>query len=494
MTRKEYVIAVTDQLAANPRSVLAGHKIPAAVLNAISARPDVMAKLAAFGFMTKKFNQGAKGLKKTPVLKISGYKNFPDFNKNARTDVEAFTAGLPGPDADAFQNSENIITFIVLPDTATGETEADIVNGKSVTLKFDSAVKKEYSVNGGFYITIMFGDSSIRPQEEKVAVAKAKVNKAKVVRKQRNGAAVKKALIEKAKNKQARLAGERSALQMKASTLDASMAQYASIAKQYGVTIDSPKDIAKAMKAYDNNTKRFLKGLSAAEKIVYNEAMKLMKKGDMKAVNSILKSLGNDQLTAIVKSGNLTTADARSAVRLKELRGKIKGLTAKNEELLKKLEAAPSARAKAQIRFDMKKNVKMINDLKARMGVHKDVSAKTIASKAALLSKTNSLIAENIAKGLTVQESLNAALAKLPVTQEVKQQVKQQIIQQVANQVPTQYAVQQALQQIPVEAIQADYIDLDDDSDLIDVLGDEGAIDAASLVGEGSINSILAFL
>lgn len=499
MTRKEYVVAVTEQLAANPRAVLAGHRIPAAILTRIAERPDVLAKIAAFGFMTKKFKMGAKGLRKSPVFKVSGYKNFPDFNKVARTDVENFVNSLPEGDAENFQNNENIITLLILPDTKTGETNEDIVNGKSVVLKFDASVKKEYRINGGFYVTIMFGDSAIRTPEQRVAKAKAKVNATKVNRKRRSVALVRRELVNKAKAKQAALDARKAALEGTSVKLSAEMQQYAHIANEFGVTLDSPKDIAKAMRNYTRETKAFLKKLTKAEQVVYNEVMKAMKKGDMRTANALLKSLGNEQLTNIVKTGNLTSAEARTAARTAELRKQVRELTKRNEGLLVKLEGAATARAKAQIRFDMRKNITRINQLKARIGAHKDVSAKAITTKAKMLAKTNELIAENIAKGLTVQESLNAALAKLQISQEAKQQVKQQVIQQVANEMPTQYAVQQAIQQIPVEAIQQvpveQVIDLDDESDdFVDVFGDEGVVDAATLVGAASINDVLSIL
>jgi hypothetical protein len=40
----------------------------------------------------------------------------------------------------------NIITFIVLPDTPTGDTVTDIANLKSVAVSFNSSVKKEYKI------------------------------------------------------------------------------------------------------------------------------------------------------------------------------------------------------------------------------------------------------------------------------------------------------------------------------------------------------------
>lgn len=502
MTRKEFVVAVTEQLQKEPRAVLAGHGIQSAILKEIAIRPDVMGKLAAFSFMTNNFKKGAKGLKKSSDFKITGYKNFAEFNMKARTDVESFVVGLSPVDADEFENNENIITMLILPDTKTDNMESDIANGKSVVTKFDTAVKKEYKINGGFYLTIMFGNSLIRGVEENKAEAKAKQNAKLVAVKQASASKLKAELVAKAKAKAAKIAETTAKLNNKAAGLNAQLEQFGSLADTFGAKSTNPRDVVAAMKRYTTETKRFLSKLNTAEKVVYSEAMKAMKKGDTKLVDSLLKGLGNDQLTAIVKSGNLTDADSKLNARKIEIRKQIRILDKKNEEMLAKLEAATTPRAKAQIRFDMKKISSKVNILKSKLGVYKDLNPATIKSKAALLKTTNAMIADNIAKGATVQQALNAALGKLPATQEVKQQIKEQVIQQIANGTPTQYAVQQAIQQIPTAELQIQQLPVDEidepefEQQLIDVLGDAGVDDTyqASLAGSASIKAILDFI
>ena len=232
MTRKDFVLQVTEMLKANPRAVLAGHGINAAVLKAISERPDVIAKLAVFLFSTKMAAKGPKGLKKREGFKITGYKSFSDFNKLARTDVADFMETLNPADAEIFNNEENILTILCLPDTSTGQTSADIVSGKSVMLEFSKAVRAEFKMAGGFYVTVMFGDSIIAPKEEAKAEAKEVVNKKLSAKK--NPARIKSILARKAKNRLALLEVEKMKLQAKKGKTAAELEQFNVIGEATG--------------------------------------------------------------------------------------------------------------------------------------------------------------------------------------------------------------------------------------------------------------------
>lgn len=502
MTRKEFVVAVTEELSLNPRAVLAGHGIPAAILKEIANRPDVMGKLAGFLFMTNNFKKGAKGLKKSEIFKITGYKNFNEFNAKARTDVETFMSNLSALDQSEFSNSDNIITMIILPDTKTGDLESDIANGKSIVTRFDTAVKKENKLGNGYYVTIMFGGSLIRGVEESKAAAKAKANSKIVSVKQANASKLKSELVAKAKAKAAKIAAEGAKLGAKAAGLQAGLQQVSVIAAEFGAKSANPKDVVSAINRYTKETKSFLNKLSPAEKVVYTEVLKALKKGDNKGAQAMLKSLGNEKLTEIVNNGNLVDANAKLSVLQARIKKEIKALDARNNAKLAALEAATTPRAKAQIRFDMKKISARVNALKAKLGIYKDLTPEAIKNKAELLKVTNNLIADNIAKGATVQQALNIAIAKIPAEQSVKEQIKQQIIQDIANDIPTQYAVQQALQQVPNAQLQfqelvADELPVDEIDEpefqqaLVDVFGTEGVADEFSLAGSASIKSIL---
>jgi len=227
MTRKEFVLNVVEEIKENPRAVLAGHGIQAAVLQTIIGRPDVMSKLATVLYSTVYAKKGAKGLKKAANFKISGYKNFADFNLKAREDVETFVGGLSPEDGASFTNADNILTILLLPqETSTGEegTTNEIVSGKSVALTFDTAVRKEYKLGGGMYITVMLGASAARPVEEKTAERKEKVNKKKQIR--RTPAKILGELKSKANKKLNKLKTERRELEDTAFTTSMELNQY----------------------------------------------------------------------------------------------------------------------------------------------------------------------------------------------------------------------------------------------------------------------------
>lgn len=189
-TRKTYVENVTGQLLESPRTALAGNGIQPRMLAIMASRPDIMAKLATFVMMTKNYMKNAKGLKKAPNLQIKAYKNFNEFNRIGRDDLENFKQGLPPEDLETFENNKNVLVILALPDDLENQTlDEAVAVGKSVALKFDKAVRNEYKIPGGFYVIIMFGDSVIRPKDEKRAEMKAAVNERKSER--RKPAAIK---------------------------------------------------------------------------------------------------------------------------------------------------------------------------------------------------------------------------------------------------------------------------------------------------------------
>jgi hypothetical protein len=506
MTRKEYVVAVVDQLKENPRAVLAGHGLPGAIVKIIGERPDVMAKLSAFGYSTVNFKKGAKGLKKTPNFKISGYKNFNEFNAKARQDVEAFMMGLTGPDAENFSNENNIITFIVLPDTPTGDTVTDIANLKSVAVSFNSSVKKEHKIAGGIYITIMFGDSLILPREARVAVAKEKINKKIDARK--TPAKIKAELTAKAKSKLARIKLTDAKLSATASKTAAELEQIAEIGNVFGAGENaSARSIMNAMKIYSRDTKRFLVDLPADDKKLFKAAMAAKDAKKVKVMYAALNEISPEnyeKVKDIVVNGNLTTADKVLEARRKQMKLKIAEITTKNAELLAKAEAAPTAKLRANINFQIRKNLKVIDALKAKMKVHSSLNLTTIKNKAKLLADTNAAIEANREAGMSIQEALNSAIAGLSVDDVTKQQVKQQVVQQLATGTPLQFAVQQAIQNTPMQQTTAEVTDFEDEltadefnfeeDTIIDTFGnldDETADIASKLANSKTVSDIL---
>lgn len=457
MTRKEFVLNIVEELKNNPRAVLAGHRIPAAVLQKITDREDVMAKLATVLYSTRYAKKGAKGLKKASNFKISGYKNFAEFNMKAREDVEVFIAGLSEKDQQTFQNKENILTILMLPDDKkSGEEtiESEIVAGKSVALTFDSAVRKEYRIPGGVYITVMMGDSVARPAEEKAAARKEKINKKKQSR--RTPAKVKAELKSKAKKKLAMLDKKRAELQQEAFRAQKELQQFGAIGQQFGVRGGNPISVVGAMNKYDKMGSQMAANVAALnpeEKKLYDLATKYWKAGKKSLANSIFKELGKPALAEYAKSSAPTTASKVVTARRNAIKNQLRQLTAKNEQLLLDLELAPNINMKKSVRSMISKNNAKIRELRAKLGTYKNISVTGMRNKAAMLKETHAAIEDNIASGMNIRAALNSAIDALDAKAAQKTIIKQQVIQEVANGTPMQFAVQQAIQQQIVEPV-----------------------------------------
>lgn len=473
-TKKELILGITEAVGANPRAVFAGHGLNSKVLKVVAGRPDVIAKLAVFLMSTKMAKKGAAGLKKNAAFKIFGYPTFGDFNKNARTDVEVFMSGLSPEDSASFNNDENIFTIIALPDTKTGDTEADIVSGKSVAMEFGKAVKKEYKIPGGMYIAVMFGNSIIAPVEEKKAVVKEKVTKKRSEKK--TPAKIKAILQRKAKSKLTAIANQKAKLDAKARKTSMQMQQYGQLAGKMGA--QQGVNILDASRNYNAKIKSLMKTVNPSDRKIVKMASESFAKGDLKTAKVLLKGLENPQVAQFILSGAPRTADDVFAARKVELKKAIKALTVKNEELLVQMSLAPTAKQKAALKFAIKKNAEKINDLRDKLAaVSTPISKSELNKKAKMLADTNAAIANNIARGASIQQALNSAIAKLEATPEQKQQIKQQVIQQMADGTPAQYAVQQAIQaqDFPVEE------DLYNEDEELDLAGSQSIEDILSV-------------
>ena len=398
LSRKEFVLKVTDALKENPKGVLRGHGLPPMMLNLLVSREDVIGKIAMVAYSTIFAPKGVKSLMKKPNFRIFSYRNFATFNSQAREDVETFMSGLSEEDQAKFVNKENIVTIMALPDNteSTGDTGQDIALGKSVMLPFDSAVRKEYKIQGGIYFLVMFGDSAIRKTEARIAETKATVNekKVKVVT---NPARLKAKLVKKAKAKMAEISGRVKRLETKRNIVGAQLAEVGTYARQLGLSAQAtPGQITAAERDFNRRTT---------------------------AGSSALKT-------------------ARIDVHQRE----INTIRMKNRVLTKKIDEALTPKAKADLRFALRKNLQRIDQLKAKIGIYEDFSARAIASKAKLLAQLNAEIQANLDEGQTVSQALAAALETLPVTQQVKQQLNQQVLAEVADGVDLQIAAQSAAQ------------------------------------------------
>lgn len=461
ITRKEFMLTVTEEMLKNPRTVLAGHGITSAVLQRVIERPDVIAKMALTLYSTKQAKKGAAGLKKANNLWIKGYKNFPEFNLKAREDVEAFVGQLSPEDQSDFTNNGNIVCLYVAPqkpeavDKTNSEEVANAISeGKTVMLSFDQAVRKEYATPGGFYVTIMLGLSAARPTEEKLAERKEKVNKKKNSR--RTPARIKAELAAKANKKLARLKAETSDLQDEAWRTEKQMQQFRQIGKSFGVTGGSETNIIGAINKFGAQSVEAraaimtaVNALPAEEKGYYNTAMKFIKAGKGAQARSIARLISNPTVVefltkqkGMMPQDGMNKIDARKSAIQSELRSLVK----RGQQLMVDLSLAPADK-KVSIRSMMSKNSSKIKELRAKLGTYDNISVEGYRNKAKMLKEVNAKIQANIAAGLDIQTALNNAIASIDAKASEKQIIKQQVIEQIANGTPMQYAVQQAIQQ-----------------------------------------------
>lgn len=456
MTRKEFVLNVTEELMKNPRAILAGHGISAAVLQTLIQRPDAMSKLGVTLWSTKYAKKGAKGLKKAPNFVIKGYKNFGEFNMKAREDVETFIAGLSDKDAATFNNAEGILTIVMTPDEKVKNAEnieETIITGKSYVKDFDSAVRKEFRTPMAMYIIVMIGKSAARPAEVNIAKRKEKINKKKNSR--RTPAKIKAEMKAKAAKKIAINKRKIASLKEESFRTSKELQQYAQIGKEFGALSSAPTHIIGAINKYGVASAQAKAAVKAAEatltsdqRKVYNIAKKYLKAGDKKAARAMLKALGNSDLSNYLLEfgGKIQSSDSVLAGRKKAIKNQITKLTTRSEQLLVDLALAPENK-KASIRSMISKNSSKIKELRARLGTYRNISVAGMKKKSAMLAKANADIEKAIAKGASIQQALNSSIAKLDAKTTEKQIIKEQVIQQVANGTPMQYAVQQAIQQ-----------------------------------------------
>lgn len=399
MTRKEFVVQVVNDLKENPKAVLRGHGLNPTFLEMLSSREDILGKIVSFAFSTKTATKGKKALLKQNNMRIFAYKNFADFNTKGRNDVQTFMEGLTPEDVETFNNKNNIIVILALPDNGdTGNTEENISLGKSVMLSFDSAVKKEYKLTGGVYYVIMYGDSAIRAAEAQKAEAKEVVNE-KTVKLINTPNKIKSNLIKKAKTKMAKINNKDKRLRSKANLVSSELNELSAYAKQLGLSSDvKPGDITSADREFNRRTTAGSRALKEA--------------------------------------------------RIDEHKRTINTIRMRNRILVQELQNAETAKKRADIRFAINKNKEKIDALKARIAVYDDFNARTFKNKAKILSEVQAEIDANLAAGQNITNSLNAALAKLNLNSEEKQQIAQQVIEEVVNnEMPLQYAAQQVLQE-----------------------------------------------
>ena len=447
MDKKEYVLQVTEAIKANPRPILAGHGLPAVILQMIASREDVIAKLATCLYSFNYAKKGAAGLKKQQNFRLFGYKNFGEFNGNAREDIEEFVAGLSEDDQKTFSNESNVVCILFLPDISKSDAEKTleerIVSGKSVPLAFNNAVTAEYRQGQAMYITLVWGASATRDSETKVALRKEKQNKAKDAK--RTPARIKRELQLKAKKEIEMLEIEKAKLQNTASNLRAQNTQLGNIATALG----GGENVLDAINKYDANIaeiKARIEALDATEKSIVLTANKFMKAGNVDKARKVLAAIDDETIVNYVL-GQVKSSNDVLSQRKNSIKAKIAELTTKNDNLLAAKEIETDPKKKLSISSMISQNIRKIKELRGALGTYKNISPQGLANKAALVAETQAKI-EELAKKFSISEALNIALKELaPVTSATQRQIiKQETMQKIQQNVPPVYAVQQALQ------------------------------------------------
>lgn len=458
MTKKEFISQVSEALKASPRPVLAGHGLPMVVLRLIATRFDIIAKLVTILYSTKFFKKGAKGLKKAPGFWIKGYKNYKEFSKKAPNDTQAFMESLSEKDMENFNVSNNVITLVCLPnDETSGDEATDFVGGKSIVMEYTKALKKEYRIPGCMYINVYWADSIVRPAELRVAKAKEKVNKRKYVRRTRTKILAE--LKKKAAYKLKRIAELNADLETTGIKAGAAVQQFNQFGKALGFDTTDQKAAISNFKKYDAANRKLIRSLSVTDKKLYEMAVEAIKNKDERTAKLLLKKINNPEITALVLGEKPMTIDAAKTARIKVLRKQAKALNDKNAELLNAMENAPTAKIKANLRFRIKENKKKILAIRTKISTLQGGFGLTdIKNKAKLIAEVNAAMEANNAKGMSIKDSLKAALAKLNVTPEQKEQIRQQVIEEIADGMPAQTAVQSAIQSQTINPVTAEDI------------------------------------
>lgn len=413
MTRKEFVLQVTEQLKANPAAVLRGHGIKPALIGQIAERDDILAKLVLTAYSTVYAKLGPKALRKKPNFTIKAYKNFPTFNLQGRDDVETFVNGLPDKDLENFNIDDNSLVILALPSN-TGDVEntveENITTGKSTLLKFSSSVKKEYKVAGGFYVVIMWGDSAIRSAEQIKAEAKAKSN-ARKVKVAKTPAKIKAELKKKAVKELDKLKKTRKALQAQKARLTNQLQEIETYGQQLGLG----------------------KGRTAADILAYQ-----------KSVDKLKSKFGVNEKSSI------------KAIRIKNLRDEINRLRKVNKDLLSQITVDTSKGRIRSIQSMVSKNKAKLNVLKNKLAMYDATyTVNDWNTKTEMIQNLTKEIENNISAGLSVTQSLNSAIAELDLPAQQKLQIQEAAVEEIVeNGVDVVEAAETAAQQVVMQEVQ----------------------------------------
>lgn len=448
MANTKFVKEVTEQFKKSPRTTLKGNGIPGEIISVISQRADVFAKLAVCVERTTLSSKGAGAFRNSKNLAIRGYRNFAEFNMNAREDVENFINGLSDDDQNKFKNKDNIVTICVQPDKKILKDDAEqIVTGKSYILPFDSAVKSEFKDNKAIYLIVMFADSIQKaPTGKKKTKSKADIHE-EMIRKQQ-------LKIKKLNVLTKGLQKSRKALQMERDYVAGQISDYdkqrAKLAQLFGGDIESGLSKMSGITAqYMSDLNDALNSASSSDKALANTFMKYQAKGQSKKAAFLLKDIEDDTLRELLIQGQpVTVKNEFDAMKNKLMKQRRTILERIYTLIDKSHNPALDSKERSVIRWRVGKLNSELRTIDAQIEAYKTGkgSDKWIKSKAREMAKLTMEIEKNINKGMKAKAAIDKAVAKISAPEEVKQDIKAQIVSQVVDGTPIQYAAQQAVQ------------------------------------------------
>lgn len=443
VTKKVYVDKVVPLMQKNVKSIFTGHKIPPAILTMIENRPDVCAKLAVFGYNTINWKKGDKSLKRNDQFKITGYKNYMDFAKNSMTDISKFQETLPAKDKKSFLANENVNTLIIVPDTATSDLDADIINLTSSVVTYGASLDKKYSSLGAIFITIAYGTSYILPKTTVRAERQEKLNKKINLR--RTPAKVKAELDAKHRAKLA-------IIKEKGNSLEAEKAKLSAELKQLN-TLDS--SLGGNAKDFDTANKEALKAnlaeLSVKEKKMYNDIAKYRADGKnaiADAIEADFKNIIKNKSGANILTNKPSTSKEIIGDRKASHEASLLKLKEAVATLEERIASAPNAKIKSSLNFTLRQKLSQIDIIEAKLGVHKSANkiTDTIAKKQAKLDEINKKIEDNFNAGMTLKEAMNKAVSSSNVDKETIAELSTDLKAEVTNGLTQEEAIMQVFQ------------------------------------------------
>lgn len=465
LTKKDFVLEITESLKNSAKTVLMGHGLSGAMLSLIASRPDVIAKIVGFTTNTINWKKGKNALKKTKNFKILAYKNFNEFNKKGQLDIDKFVAQLDKKDAETFVANNNSIVMLCLPEKTVDENnlENEVANSKSQLLKFDKAVTSQYKIPSGFYIVIVFGDSVILTK----AMAKAEREKGKNKRMAERAnkiANVKKTFINKNKSKLANLEKEKAKLVNQLDVVKHGDQHLANALQQFNILSGKVADIKAGKEVYDRTIKNELLKLSDSENQKLQNARQLWRTGYQKDALAEIKSIKSADKNVIkqyVMQDGLIDSDSKLDKTISKHSANIAETRRQLADARKSMKVeniTPLAKKKAKAEIERLNKRKAMQELALenakKLRENKSVNAKSSADS--LTKKIDNLTA----KGLDINKATEQAVRQMQIAKaqqeallakingNIGQQVAQQTVENITPQVAKQLvsdAVQQAI-------------------------------------------------